>query len=57
MSFGLPIGGSEQALTAARPSRISTAFPFDYPEAHDPGTCHWIINFSKNKQYYYKTTK
>lgn len=33
MSLGLPIQQSEQALTAARPSRILTAFPFDYPEA------------------------
>ena len=30
---------SEQTHTAARPSRILTAFPFDYPEAYDFGTC------------------
>jgi hypothetical protein len=32
MSFGFPTKESEQRLTAARPSRILTAFPFDYPQ-------------------------
>jgi len=31
---------SEQALTAARPPRILTAFPFYYPRAKRPGTCN-----------------
>jgi len=34
MPLGFPIRLSEQALTAARPSRILTAFPFDYPKLH-----------------------
>jgi len=34
MPLGFPIRRSEQALTAARPSRILTAFPFDYPKPH-----------------------
>jgi len=29
---GFPIHQSEQTLTAARPSRILTEFPFDYPK-------------------------
>jgi hypothetical protein len=33
MPLGFPIQQSEQALTAARPSRILTVFPFDYPKA------------------------
>ena len=35
----IPDSESEQTHTAARPSRILTAFPFDYPGAHRPGTC------------------
>ncbi len=33
MPLGFPIQQSERALTAARPSRTLTAFPFSYPEA------------------------
>ena len=33
MPLGFPIHQSEQTLTAARPSRILTVFPFDYPKA------------------------
>jgi len=33
MPLGFPIQQSEQTLTAARPSRILTVFPFDYPKA------------------------
>jgi hypothetical protein len=36
----------EQTLTAARPSRILTAFPFDYPRL-GPGTCSRAMHFSK----------
>jgi hypothetical protein len=32
MPLGFPIQQSEQTLTAARPSRTLTAFPFDYPK-------------------------
>jgi len=38
----------EQARTAARPSRLSTAFPFDYPEAKSLRTCSQVISFSKS---------
>jgi hypothetical protein len=34
MPLGFPIQQSEQALTAARPPRTLTAFPFDYPKSH-----------------------
>ena len=33
MPLGFPIQQSEQTLTAARPSRNLTVFPFDYPKA------------------------
>lgn len=32
MPRGFPIHQSEQTLTAARPPRILTVFPFDYPK-------------------------
>lgn len=35
----IPDSESGQTHTAARPSRILTAFPFDYPGAHSPRTC------------------
>jgi len=34
ISLGFPIHQSEQTLTAARPPRILTVFPFDYPKAN-----------------------
>jgi len=37
----------EQALTAARPSRILTAFPFDYPEATASGPAVKIYFFKE----------
>ena len=47
---------SEQILTAARPPRILTAFPFDYPAlpmghlaALRGRTGNWVILFSKSK--------
>jgi hypothetical protein len=48
MSLGFPIWQSEQALTAARPPRTLTAFPFDYPEAQSFRTCSQVISFSKS---------
>jgi len=44
MPLGYPTNyayeSSEQTLTAARPSRILTAFPFDYPEENTFRTCN-----------------
>jgi len=36
LSLGFPTSRPEQTLTAARPSRTWTEFPFDYPEAKTP---------------------
>jgi len=41
------IGGSEQALTAARPSRILTAFPFNYPGYKAPGPVVGLFPFQR----------
>jgi hypothetical protein len=35
-------------LTAARPSRILTAFPFRYPKARGLETCSRIMHLVKN---------
>jgi hypothetical protein len=48
MPLGFPIQKSEQTLTAARPPRILTAFPFDYPEAQSFRTCSQDMFFSKS---------
>jgi hypothetical protein len=48
MLFGFPIQKPERALTAARPPRTSTAFPFDYPEATASGPAVRIYLFSKS---------
>ena len=46
------VNQSEQTHTAARPSRISTAFPFDYPEAYDPGTCKLDYDVAKEQSVF-----
>ena len=38
----------EQMLTAARPSRILTAFPFRYPKARGLETCSRTMHLAKN---------
>lgn len=48
MPLGFPISISEQAHTAARPSRFWTAFPFDYPKTYSFRTCSQFISLSKN---------
>jgi hypothetical protein len=40
---------AEQTLTAARPSRIFTAFPFDYPKAGGFATCSRAMQLVKNE--------
>ena len=40
---------AEQTLTAARPSRIFTAFPFDYPKAGGFATCSRAMQLAKNE--------
>lgn len=39
---------SEQMLTAARPSRILTAFPFRYPKARGLETCSRTMHLAKS---------
>lgn len=39
---------SEQMLTAARPSRILTAFPFPYPKTRGLETCSRMMHLAKN---------
>ena len=45
---GFPI--LEQMLTAARPSRILTAFPFRYPKARGLETCSRTMHLAKNSR-------
>jgi len=50
MPLGFPIHQSEQVLTAARPSRILTVFPFDYPKAQlqDLQSGYFLFKEQKN---------
>jgi hypothetical protein len=49
-SLGLPTQEPEQALTAARPSRISTAFPFkNIPEHTTPGPVIGLSSYQRAK--------
>jgi hypothetical protein len=45
---------SEQMLTAARPSRIFTAFPFRYPKTWGLETCSRNLHLAKNTPAYYR---
>jgi hypothetical protein len=47
MPLGFPIQQSERTLTAARPPRTLTAFPFDYPEATASGPAVKIYHFQR----------
>jgi len=50
MPLGFPIHQSEQTLTAARPSRILTVFPFDYPKTQlqDLQSGYFLFKEQKN---------
>ncbi|KPL20345.1 MAG: hypothetical protein AMJ75_11895 [Phycisphaerae bacterium SM1_79] len=54
MPLGFPIIESEQALTAARPPRILTAFPFEYPRAKAPGP---VIGLSIFQRAFFRQDK
>jgi len=49
MPLGFPIQQSEQTLTAARPSRFLTVFPFDYPKAQLQDLRSGYILFKEQK--------
>ncbi len=49
MPLGFPIQQSEQTLTAARPSRFLTVFPFDYPKAQLQDLQSGYILFKEQK--------
>jgi len=49
MPLGFPIQQSEQTLTAARPSRNLTVFPFDYPKAQLQDLQSGYILFKEQK--------
>jgi hypothetical protein len=55
MSLGFPTRLSEQTRTAARPSRILTVFPFDYPEAWLQDLQSGYIVFKEQSADFYYT--
>jgi len=58
MPLGFPITLSEQTHTAARPSRLWTAFPFIHPKAHTFGPAVKLFLCQRALlPYLYQTTR